>query len=98
MIFVGERLLDYEPGEIICVSESLQVCIDAVNNHDCFSYLGSIDNIRFSVWDNSKLISYSELDRTRWEARNINQITFSPYPITFEEVMKNMKEVKYEHL
>lgn len=95
MIYVAYYSADYEFTEIVHVSESLQNCVDALNKVPNFPYLG--DYVTIDVWENEKIIAKSSTfgHRDVWdeESQQYNEI-----PVTFEEVMKNMKEVKNEHL
>lgn len=49
------------------------------------------------VWENEKLIAKSSTfgHRDVWDDESLQ---YNEIPVTFEEVMKNMKEVKDEHL
>lgn len=89
MIYVLARHGDYDFGEVIQVSESLQTCVDAINNHPSFPYVG--DRIEVTVWENDKKIAVSKNkgNREEWDDdRDPKEI-----PVTFEEIMSNMVKV-----
>ncbi|AGJ71527.1 hypothetical protein Lw1_gp119 [Escherichia phage Lw1] len=90
MIYVLARHGDYDFGEVIQVSESLQTCVDAINKHPSFPYVG--DRIEVTVWENDKKIAVSKIKghREEWDDgdRDPKEI-----PVTFEEIMSNMVKV-----
>lgn len=90
MIHVISIHSDYYSGTVIMASESLQPCIDAVNNLQEFPYLG--DRIEVAVYDNNKLVAKSETYGTReiWD----DNCDFEIFPVTFEEIMDKMEPVK----
>lgn len=90
MIYVLARHGDYDFGEVIQVSESLQTCVDAINNHPSFPYVG--DRIEVTVWENDKKIAVSKIEgnREEWD----DGCDPKEIPVTFEEIMSNMVEVK----
>lgn len=89
MIYVLSRHGDYDFGEVIQVSESLQTCVDVINKHPSFPYLG--DRIEVTVWENDKMIAVSKIDgyREEWD----DGCEPKEFPVTFEEIMSNMRQV-----
>lgn len=86
MIFTIELEVDYEGGNLLLASESLQACIDAVNNRKGGSYIS--DRLRFTAWDNDKTQAYSVITGRR--GGGDDEIFGDFTPVTYEEVMKNM--------
>lgn len=91
MIFTVERQFDYDKGNMLLASNSLQKCIDVVNNYEFFPDVA--DELCFSVWDNDTLISTSIINGHRQEEYWGVEHTG---PVTYDEVMKYM--VKNEKL
>lgn len=89
MIHVISVHSDYYSGTVVMASESLQVCIDAVNNLKQFPYLG--DRIEVAVYDNNKLVAKSETYGTRETCDD--RCEFETFPVTFEEIMGKMEPV-----
>lgn len=85
MIFTIQLEFDYEPSDLLLASESLQTCIDAVNNHQEDSYIS--DSLRFTAWNNDKMQAYSVITGHRGNGYGTSG-DFNP--VTYEEVMKNM--------
>lgn len=90
MIFTIQLEFDYEPSDLLLASESLQTCIDAVNNHQNNPYIA--DDLRFQIWDNDKLQAYSVIAGRR--GNGYGSISGDYIPVTYEEVMKNMKVIE----
>ena len=81
MIFTVEIEVEYEGDQLLLASDSLQKCIDVVNNHKSWPYVG--DSILFRVWEGDKEFSWSRV-KCGWQKD-------AAKPFTFEEVMANMK-------
>lgn len=90
MIYVLARHGDYDFGEVIQVSESLQTCVDVINKHPSFPYIG--DRIEVTVWENDKKIAVSENKGNREEWDDDERVP-KEIPVTFEEIMSNMVKV-----
>ncbi|QFR55709.1 hypothetical protein JC221_063 [Yersinia phage JC221] len=85
MIFTVERCNDYENSIMLCASDSLLKCIDAVNDFKDFPYVS--DRVIFRVWENEKEILVSNINGQRadhwWGVDHTG-------PVTYEEVMNKM--------
>lgn len=96
-MFVIERINDYYGGEILCVSDSLQQCVDAANNHSSFPYLS--DYLHVSKWENGKRKYFGHVSGRREDADFCDRDGIENYiniPVTFEELLDCMKECKDE--
>lgn len=91
MIYAVTHHYDYQSGELILVTDSLQKCVDAVNNHPNFPYMG--DHVVVSVWMDDKKVAISETFGNR-EVWNTGIDDFKEKPFTFEEFVNNMKPVE----
>lgn len=90
MIYVLARHGDYDFGEVIQVSESLQTCVDTINKHPSFPYLG--DRVEVTAWDNDKKVAVSKTFGNR-EVWSDDMDWYEEKPVTFEEIMGNMEAV-----
>lgn len=83
MIYTVECLVDYEPGNLICASDTILDCIDAVNNHETFPYVA--DDLEFIAWKDGKKVAVAVLvgNRTGDSREDLN-------PVTYEEVIGKM--------
>ena len=90
MIYAIEHGSEYYPSELIMVSDTLQICVDAVNNHENYPYMG--DFIIVSVWEDNKKIAISETKGNRevelWDDATVEFITT---PLTVEEIKEHWK-------
>ena len=85
MIFTVERYNDYENSIMLCASDSMVKCIDAVNNYDNFPFVS--EKIIFRVWEDEKEISVSKINGQRddhWYGADHTGL------VTYEEVMNKM--------
>lgn len=94
MIYTIESGSEYCSSSILMVSDALQKCIDAVNTHENFPYMG--DFIRVTSWDNNgKPISVSETNGNReYESWDCTTVEFKINPLTVEEINSRWKEIK----
>ncbi|QJI10892.1 hypothetical protein GuL6_123 [Buttiauxella phage vB_ButM_GuL6] len=86
MIYTVEGLIDCEPGRLICASDTIMDCINAVNNDSYFPYVA--DEIEFTAWENGKKVAAVQVtgNRTGWNHDGIE-------PVTYEEIVGGMVKV-----
>lgn len=94
MIYVIEAGSEYCSSSVLMVSDELQKCVDTVNTHENFPYMG--DFIRVTAWDNNgNKLSVSETDgRRELECWDYTTVEFKRNPLTVEEINSRWKEIK----
>lgn len=90
MIYVLARHGDYDFGEVVHVSESLLTCVDIINKHPSFPYIG--DRIEVTVWENDKKVAVSKIKGNREEWSDDLDF-YEEKLVTFEEIMSNMVQI-----
>lgn len=89
MIYTLEKEYDYHGCQLIVATDSLNLCVDAANAMETFPYCG--DYLVFRTWKDDKCFAVSTIPGQRHDYRSDVE-----NPVTFEEVMKNMKLVQNE--
>ncbi|BCM29442.1 hypothetical protein NCT2020_1850 [Enterobacter phage vB_EkoM5VN] len=87
MIYTVECLVDCEPGNLICASDTILDCINAVNNHETFPYVA--DDLEFIAWKDGKKVAVAVLVGNR-VGDTIGANGYEPNPVTYEEVIGKM--------
>lgn len=90
MIYTVERLNDYEHGNLICASDTIMDCIEAVNNYETFPYVA--DGLEFIAWKDGKKVAVASLVGNR-VGDTIGANGYEPNPVTYEEVIGKMEAV-----
>lgn len=88
MTYTVEICNNYEPGELICASWSLGICINSINTYSTFPYLG--DTVVFTRWEGGIKVSEASFNGNRYTNYATCEGTF----FTYEEVLTKFAESK----